>query len=340
MTDCGILVRPQRASGWVPAGSGFALAEGVVITANHVVRDQPAADVLVQTPAGIELPVAVVTGDPLIDVAVLRLPSAPPSSWRPGRAGPGVRWIVTSRPRSNDPQLTGSVAALDRLIVNKSGHEVAVFQLTVDQPLEEFKGYSGSAVRLESAPATVVGVLCEQVPSRLMSGRSEKRPATNVLYAVPMTRVAQRFDLNPISTLPATTFDGVRSLLNEGRPADADRVLQHLPNDCRQTADFWYWKARVALTNHNLTVALAYADKGLTHDNGHAPTITVKIKILLLQNTPESRVYARQLTVASGKLHGSLDAWIECLRRAGLLADGLRTPTELDRACPFPDDII
>jgi len=340
VTDCGILVRSQRASGWVPAGSGFALAEGVVVTANHVVRDQPAIDVLVQTPAGIELPVAVVTGDPVIDVAVLRLPSAPPSSWQTGRAGLGVRWTVTSRPRGNDPQLTGSVAALDRLIVNKGGHEVVVLQLTVDQPLEEFKGYSGSAVRLESAATTILGVLCEQVRSRLVSGRSEKRPATNVLYAVPMTCVAQRFGLNPVSTLPATTFDGVRSLLDEGRVADADRVLQHLPNNCRQTADFWYWKARVALTNHNLTVALAYADKGLAHDNGHAPTIAIKIKSLLLRNTPESRAHARQLTVAYRKLHESLDAWFECLQGAGLFDDGLRTPTELDRACLFSDDTI
>lgn len=340
MTDCGILVRSSQASDWVPAGSGFALAEGVVVTTNHVVRDQLAAAVRVQSAAGMEYPVTVVTCDPTIDVAVLRLPSAVPSSWRIGRANPGVRWIVTSRPRGNDPQLAGSVEAIDRPIVNDSGHEVAVLQLTVDQPLEEFKGYSGSAVRLGSAPVTVIGVLCEQVRSRLASGRSEKRPATNVLYAIPMTRVAQRFDLDQIGTLPAATVDRVRLLLEEGQVDNADRVLQRLPNNYRQTAEFWYWRARVALIGDNLTVALAYTDKALAQDSGHAPTMAVKVRSLLLLNTRDARAHARQLTVACRELDRSLGAWLDCLCARGFLDDGLRTPSELDRTCPFPDDIM
>jgi hypothetical protein len=333
------MVRGQRAEGWSPAGSGFALAGDAVLTANHVVRDRPAAEVMVWTDGDDGYRVDAVVGSAVLDVAVLHLPVAPPSSWRVGDAEAGARWLVTSRPRDNDPQLTGVVSALDRLIVNDGGHRVEVLQLAVDQPLEEYRGYSGSAVRLRHAPATVIGVLCEQVRSRLVVGRGERRPATNVLYAVPMIRVAREFGLGVTAGMPAATVQRVRSLLREGRVAEADRLLQGSPDGSLWMVDHWYWKARVALAGDNLTVALAYADRALASNGRHVPSVALKIRVLLLLNTAEGRLDARRLSADSRQLDGSLDLWLDCLDRRGMFDARLRTPTELDSTCPLPDDI-
>jgi len=306
------------------------------VTAAHVIGDRAPAEVLVRTAGGDEFTVDSPVADEVLDVAVLRSVSAPRSSWRVGQADAGARWLVGSRPRDNDPLLGGVVSAVDRLVVNEGGHEVKMLQLTVDQPLDEFQGYSGGAVRLESAPATVIGVLCEQVRSRLAAGRGDRRRATNVLYAVPAARIAQRFPLLVAGDPANAELEAVRRLLADRRVEDADRLLQGAPEAARREAVYWYWKARVALAGGNLVVAGEYADQALSYDVSHVPTIAVKVRILLLQG---ARTLARDMGNRSRDLDPTLDAWLDCLRDRGLFGDGIRTPTEIDSRCPFPETI-
>ena len=76
-------------------------------------------------------------------------------------------------------------------------------QLLVDQhELGDFAGYSGSAVTLKSAPNAVVGVLIEQVPSRLRTLPDQPNPASNVLYAIPIQNVLERFGITAESVVP------------------------------------------------------------------------------------------------------------------------------------------
>ncbi|MFC7529863.1 trypsin-like peptidase domain-containing protein [Actinoplanes sp. GCM10030250] len=336
MTDCRILLRSPSDREWAFAGSGFVLAGGVAVTANHVVAQRaPGDEILVRTAGGAQFVVESVTPNEVLDVALLRGAAVPVSTWQAGTAVVGARWIVGSRPRDNDPLLSGTVAAADRLVVTAAdGHEVAMVQLTVDQPLDEYQGYSGSAVRLESEPSTVFGIVTEQVRSRLAGER-----AANVLYAVPMTTVVQEFGLVPAAGPPSGVVQRVRSLLDGGQVAEADRALHRVARADRQNAAYWHWKARVALAGGNLPVALAYTEQALGYEPRHAPSVAVKMTILLLQNTPGSRDQARRMHHDSRHLDPSLDTWLDCLGTCGMFDGGVRTPTDLDSRCPLPPGI-
>ncbi|MEV6302845.1 serine protease [Actinoplanes sp. NPDC051861] len=333
MTDCRILLR-GTAGELTFAGCGFVLAGGVVMTAEHVVAERrDGEEILVRTAEGTEFVAGSVTVDPVVDVAVLRAADVPVSGWRPGPAVVGARWMVASRPGDDDPQLTGTVTAVDRRVVLSGGHEVAVLQLAVEQPLDWYEGYSGSAVRLATAPSTVIGVVSEQVRSRL---DGEVRRGVPVLYAAPMTTVARRFGLTPVAGPPAEMVERVRALLDDERAAEADRMLHRVARDGRQNAAYWYWKARVALAGGNLAVALAYTEQALGFDSANAPAVAIKVTILLLQNTPAARDQARRLEKDGRRLDPALDEWLDCLGTCGMFDGGVRTPTDLDARCPLP----
>ncbi|WP_341720348.1 hypothetical protein QQG74_11900 [Micromonospora sp. FIMYZ51] len=330
MTDATILLEPDgRAS-----GSAFLCLPEVAVTAAHVLAGRPAPQIRVRAggqPAAV--PVERVEYAAELDVAVLWLATATARALRTGTGGVDTRWIVTSRPAANDPQLSGRVAATRRDIVNAGGAPVAMLQLDVDQALGDFGGYSGSAVRLRDRPGTVLGVLSEQVHSRQRNAAG--RTATTVLYAVPIDTVVKRFGL-PLAQDAAPRFAEVRERLGVRDPDGADRVLARIPTQARD-AEFWFWRARAARARGNWPVAAAYLDEALAHDGQHPPSICAKISQLLLTNDPADRAAAARLVATSRGLDPELDAWTRCVERHGLLAPGIRSETELTRLCPLPE---
>jgi hypothetical protein len=180
-------------------GSGFALAARIVVTANHVVRGQEASSLLFVLDDGRRYQVERVEPDEILDVAVLHMAEDVPEVLLVGPAVEGLNWQVESQPLGNDPLLTGTIDATDRRLVNEKGHEIRAVQLWVKQELGDYRGYSGSAVALKSPHDMVFGVLVEQVYLRLVTRAGQhKKPASNVLYAVPILDVLQRFGLTEL----------------------------------------------------------------------------------------------------------------------------------------------
>ncbi|MEJ3744336.1 tetratricopeptide repeat protein [Actinomycetes bacterium KLBMP 9797] len=279
MTDARVWLgapgRPRRY-----AGAAVLVADRLALTADHVVRTAAPADVALETPTGTAT-VRGVDRDGSLDVALLHLAEAAPATAptiRVAAPAAGTQWTVTTRPAPGDPRLTGVVTAVDQVIENSRGTTVTVLQLRVDQTLEDYSGYSGSAVRSGTAPQSVVGVLVEQVRSRLRRGDGQPRPASNVLYAVPATVVFDRFDLTAGISHDAA-LDRVRAFVAGGALDDADRELAGLPAARRGTPEYWYWRARVAAARGNVAVAVGYADRALAADPRHARTIALKIRV-------------------------------------------------------------
>jgi hypothetical protein len=199
-----------------------------VITASHVVRGRSPDEVVIEV-GDARLAVRKIESNAESDLAVLFISDdAPPSSVVAASADAGAEWIVTTRPQDNDPQLSGTVTAASWTITNKGRHQVSVIQLEVAEFLQDYRGYSGSAVRLKSRPDVVLGVLCEQVETRLGLPGAGRKPATNVLYAVPVSELTARFDfalpiaapqLGPVapSTIPETDSSVSRAPRPVGR---------------------------------------------------------------------------------------------------------------------------
>lgn len=325
-------------------GSGFVVADGRVLTAYHVVRGHPVQELVIETPGGDLLPVQAVGSAEHLDAAVLNVEGARGAPIRVGsRAGVagvsvGAEWIVTMRPLDNDPQLSGTVAATGRQIVNNGGHPVPVLQLKVAEILDDYQGYSGSAVRLDSRRDVVIGLLCEQVQSRLKSPGGGKPRATNVLYAVPIGLVVHELGLSvpTVGGSAEAVFRRISRLISTGDLAAADRELSLLPAGEQDSGDFWYWRAQVATARQNLDVSVKYLDEALRRDPGHQPGIVALIRGLLLTNGIEERATARRRAEQSRGLSGELDQWLLSLDAKGMFGPGIRSGTELDGQCPPP----
>jgi KAP family P-loop domain len=176
-------------------GAGFVLFPGVVVTANNVVRGGDAATLTFARLDGSKFQVVELEGDENLNVAVLRLAEAVPSQLRVGRATQGAAWGVEAQPRGNDPALTGTIDITDKWVVNSKGHTVEMMQLRVEQELLNYEGYAGAPVILQSSRQPVVGVLAEQLNERQASRPGQPQSATNVLYAIPIQKVLNRFAL-------------------------------------------------------------------------------------------------------------------------------------------------
>ncbi|MEV0196887.1 trypsin-like peptidase domain-containing protein [Nonomuraea sp. NPDC050691] len=180
-----------------PRGCGFTIGPRVAATAHHVVRGrdgQPVDASLIRLVLPREsLEVARVEVDPALDVAVLHLRDEAGLWLRPGPAELNSRWQVSTQPHPNDPLLDGRVAAVRRLFVNAKGFQLEAHQLLVDTEADDYEGYSGSPV--ESPAGVVIGVLIEQVRSRLRSSATDARRALPLLYATPIQDVIERFGL-------------------------------------------------------------------------------------------------------------------------------------------------
>ncbi len=158
--------------------------------------NQEASSLQFVTQVGRKISVEHVEWDGDLDIAVLHLGEDVPEGLVVGRAIEGAVWQVETQPLGNDPKLTGTVTATQRQFVKGKGRPaIYVVQLQVDQNLGEYKGYSGSPVALQSASGAVIGVLVEQLLSRLSGPIGQPRSATNVLYAIPIQDVLNRFGI-------------------------------------------------------------------------------------------------------------------------------------------------
>lgn len=207
----------------VDKGTGFVLAtklgepSRLVLTANHVVRGKDATFIYFALEGDRTYSVERVERDEDIDVAVLHLREPAGEGFACGQAREHLRWQVDARPRGNDPKLTGSITAVDRSFTNSLGRQTTVMQLAVEQDLAEFAGYSGSPVLQQLSTATngvtvrsgavaVIGVLVEQLPLRTPAAPGQRTPAaSNVLYAVKIQHVLERFGLTAALAPPGAS---------------------------------------------------------------------------------------------------------------------------------------
>jgi hypothetical protein len=214
-------------SGSRDLGAGFAVGRTLVVTAHHVIRGVPVDEVVYQ-PDSVELvSVARIESSEELDTSVLHL-SVPVAEWLPvGRAVDGAAWRADAQPPNNDESiLTGVVTRARLTIENSAGHLVNVVQLQVDQLLADFHGYSGNGV-LDSTGRSVVALLVEQKHVRIPTLPGTPRPASNVLYAVPMDDIVARLGIQidvahpplDVPRPPAGTID---------RPAVLDRLVECL----------------------------------------------------------------------------------------------------------------
>lgn len=174
--------------GGLDCGAGFALGPKLVVTANHVVRGRQDKPVKYVPAGGEAVGVERVQPDVDHDAAILWLVSEVREFLLTSTAVQKADWRVESPPPgSNDPQLHGTVTTTRMTIENASGQLVEVVQLEVNERLDDFEGYSGSAV-LDSPGRAVLALLVEQkqLRTRTLLPVGEKRPAANVLYAVPI----------------------------------------------------------------------------------------------------------------------------------------------------------
>ncbi|WP_433305072.1 trypsin-like peptidase domain-containing protein [Actinoplanes sp. CA-030573] len=209
MTDSRIFFRGSA------VGSGFLLDGRTVVTAAHVVREKDVADLVVMAADG-QAGVSRKQVAPEVDAAVLTL--ARPLHAEAVRltfsVKPRASWQVTGGAHPNAAYLSGEVTASSRKLINEQRHSMPVLQLKVDQDLGRFHGYSGSAVTVDGG--AIVGMLSEQVLEDSKVGAERVTRATNVLYAVPVESIVERFGLSvPGGPVGGDWRDALRLLCDE-----------------------------------------------------------------------------------------------------------------------------
>lgn len=175
-------------------GSGFRVGANLILTANHVVESTVSVEF--RPINGPTESAHLTDSDEVRDVAILQTAAATISSpllWAP--AAPDDRWEVLTQPSANDPQLSGHVVTPERGMQNARMNFVTAMQLETSTQVGSYRGYSGSPVVAAANPAHVLGVLVEQGEWRSPVSFGQAMGATNVLYAVPVLSVIQRFDL-------------------------------------------------------------------------------------------------------------------------------------------------
>ena len=217
-------------------GSAFTVAPQVALTAGHVVRavagKSSRTDSVVYIPeGGARITIGEIEVDRVLDVAVAHLEGAVRETLAIAKAANRMSWRVQSRPRLNDPTLTGTVTEHLRAMRNAQGEDTHVVQLWVQQEVGDYAGYSGSPVVVGGTPfGAVIGVLVEQGRWRKNS-QSGQWPVSNVLYAAPIEAIVSRFGLGEI-----VAYQSARELSRFGRidgfvrPPDAicERIRQSL----------------------------------------------------------------------------------------------------------------
>ncbi|MEV7416577.1 tetratricopeptide repeat protein [Streptomyces sp. NPDC089919] len=127
----------------------------------------------------------------------------------------------------------------------------------------------------------------------------------------------------------------VSRLVAAGEPDQAERTLEGGGTD-RDSEEFWYWKARIALARGNTAVAAGYVEEALTVDPDGEHGIALKIRILLARQESGDLDEALRLAAKGDRMGGELGVWIRRLRAEGMFEPRVRTATELDARCPLP----
>ncbi|WP_405763831.1 serine protease [Actinacidiphila glaucinigra] len=184
-------------------GAGFLLTRRYVITALHCLRE-------LSTPED-RVAVVIADGETVVgrvcqrvkeaDMALIEIPDAHDASASIPSADiarPGDLWRGPCRPHLNEAQLSGQVDDGSAHYACEAGATIEALQLTADQHLGSYSGYSGGPVERATGgrePA-VLGMLLEQAPDRQMADR-----AANVLFAVTVGEVIRRFDVFDVEHL-------------------------------------------------------------------------------------------------------------------------------------------
>jgi hypothetical protein len=177
-------------------GGGFLLTRRFVLTALHCLRGlapEECVDIRLADGRGVggrvcrqdeeaDLALVEIAADHHVD---LPIPAA-------DVAQDGDRWRGPYRPAADEVHLSGRI---DRTAPHlcAGGATIEALQLTADQQLGDYSGYSGGPV--EGVPPgddrqpAVVGILIEQTPDR-----SDGSRATNVLIAATLGEAMRRFD--------------------------------------------------------------------------------------------------------------------------------------------------
>lgn len=174
-------------------GVAFPLTSRTVATAMHVYSLGEGRQLSYLPHNSPSVPVVEAHTDANMDVAVLCLASDVPAPGRFARGRRHMPWRADGWRRSNEGVLSGEVTDVDLAIeLQKATEATEVMQLHVKEGHRSFKGRSGSAVRNDDD--AIIGMLVEQVPRRATRANPGEPDALNILWAIPVKAILDRFE--------------------------------------------------------------------------------------------------------------------------------------------------
>jgi hypothetical protein len=224
-----------RESG-TPLGAGFLVTRVYVLTVLHCLRPMSSEDASLE----LELPDGRILKGRLcdsvdeVDLALIaiegarvhQLPPAPPTDW----PRPRVRWRGSYCPPGEHMQLSGIVTHAPIPYRSIEQGEFTGLQLTAEQDVDDFSGYSGSPVDTdpfeEDEERPVVGILMEQLTSREDPARG-----SNVLIAASIRHAMELF--------PHFGVDHLRNGGHTSPPRAAGRKVQQRVEDVLTSLRQW-----------------------------------------------------------------------------------------------------
>ncbi|MBN1886844.1 MAG: hypothetical protein JW850_02600 [Thermoflexales bacterium] len=146
----------------------------------------------------------------------------------------------------------------------------------------------------------------------------------------------KRINNEPSQPAEAGIFFRVHNLVEHSDFEKAEKELTMAANAQRNSADFWYWRSKIAFAKENSPVASAYVEEALKRDPRHIHSLVLKIKLLLLSGKKGDWAKAKDLAEKSYGLSDSMDVWLASLKAENMLSPGPKTNHELDTKCPPP----